>query len=170
MELMRLVLPILILPAIFAANADLVRVKSVYMLPMSNGMDQYLANHLLAADLYVVVTDPKAADAVFTDSLGPAFERKMTELYPPEKPAEKEKDKDEDADKGAIRESGAPANPISTFRRGRGMVFLVDRTTRKVVWSVYEPPKNASSDSLDRAARKITGRLKKELEAKAPAK
>ncbi|MCZ2149324.1 MAG: hypothetical protein LC126_16320 [Bryobacterales bacterium] len=165
---MRWLLSILILPAVFAANADLVRVKSVYVLPMSNGMDQYLANHLLAADLYVVVTDPKAADAVFTDSLGPAFENKMTELYPPEKPAEKEKD--EDSSEGAIKESGAVANPVSTFRRGRGMVFLVDRATKKVVWSVYEPPKNTTSDSLDRAARKITGRLKKELLTKAPAK
>lgn len=152
MELMRLVLPILILPAIFAANADLVRVKSVYMLPMSNGMDQYLANHLLAADLYVVVTDPKAADAVFTDSLGPAFERKMTELYPPEKPAERKRTKTRMRTKGPSRRAALRLTPYPPSGEGAGWCFwwIVppgrwsgpcmsrQRTPPRILWTV--PP------------------------------
>lgn len=68
-----------------ASNPELKSVKSVYLLPMANGFDQYLANQILQSSLYVVVADPQGADAVLTDSLGPSFERKMAELYPVKK-------------------------------------------------------------------------------------
>src|SRR5688500_13830221 len=73
----------------FAANVhpDLMEVREVYLLPMSGGLDQYLANRLTREGRFEVVTDPKNADAVFTDRLGPAFEDKLKELYPrPPKP------------------------------------------------------------------------------------
>jgi len=152
---MRSILLLLFLPALFAANPELVKVKSVYLLSMSNAMDQYLANQLQQGSSYVVVTDPNMADAVFTDSLGPAFEKKMLELYPPEV------DEDEEP-----RENNEAL--FHGFRKGRGMVFLVERRTRQVVWSTYELPKNQTARKMDQAARRIAEKLKKELVGKAP--
>ncbi|MBL8233464.1 MAG: hypothetical protein JNL98_33515 [Bryobacterales bacterium] len=151
---MRCLLLALVATGLFAANPELVKVKSVYLLPMSNGMDQYLANRLQDSSLYVVTTDPQAADAIFTDTLGPAFERKFTELYP----VPQEEDEEEPEPKEPER--------LSSFRKGRGMIFLVERRTKQVVWSTYELPKNISSSSLDRAAQRITERLRKSLDPK----
>lgn len=151
---MRCLLLVLVATGLFAANPELVKVKSVYLLPMSNGMDQYLANRLQDSSLYVVTTDPQAADAIFTDTLGPAFERKFTELYP----APREEDEEESQPKEPER--------LSSFRKGRGMIFLVERRTKQVVWSTYELPKNISSGSLDRSAQRITERLRKSLDPK----
>jgi len=138
------------LPLLIGANPELLKVKSVYFLPMSNGLDQYLANHLLKNGTYVVVTDPANADAVFTDSLGPALERKLAELYPSEEEEEEQK----------------AESPGGNFRRGRGMVFLVERKSRQVVWSAYQLPRDTRPQSLDRSARKIAEDLKKHLTAK----
>jgi hypothetical protein len=63
-------------------NAELAQVHKVYLLPMSNGMDQYLANWLTKLGIFQVVTDPKKADAIFTDHLGEAFEGRQAELFP----------------------------------------------------------------------------------------
>ena len=35
----------------------------MYLLPMPNGLDQYLANRLTKVAFFQVVTDPKTADA-----------------------------------------------------------------------------------------------------------
>jgi hypothetical protein len=40
-------------------------------------------------------------------------------------------------------------------------VFVVDRKTRRVVWSVYEPPKDFSSQELDRTAGRIAAAMGK---------
>ena len=37
---------------------------------MSHGLDQYLANRLTNEHVFQVVTDPKLADAVFSDRVG----------------------------------------------------------------------------------------------------
>jgi hypothetical protein len=75
---------------VIAANVppspELQAIKTVYILPMRLGFDQYLANQLAQSGLFRVVTDPKKADAVFTDHLGEAFEEKLDELNPPPKP------------------------------------------------------------------------------------
>ncbi|MCS7026744.1 MAG: hypothetical protein NZV14_18245 [Bryobacteraceae bacterium] len=139
--------------ALYGAPSELANVKAVYFLPMSNGMDQYLANRIQASDLYVVTTNPQAADAIFTDTLGPGFERRMEDLFPSER---------EEGEKVEQKR----AERLSSFRKGKGMVFLVDRRTRQVVWSTYELPKDASSNNLDRAARRIADRLRRSLEAR----
>jgi hypothetical protein len=68
----------------FAAQpkAELAQVHKVYLLPMSNGMDQYLANRIAGLGVFQVVTDPKRADAIFTDRLGEAFESQQAEWFP----------------------------------------------------------------------------------------
>ena len=77
-----------------AANPELPNVKTVYMMQMSNGLDQYLANQLTKRGIFEVVTDPDIADAVFTDRIGTGFEQKWTELYPPPPPPKEEETKD----------------------------------------------------------------------------
>jgi hypothetical protein len=128
-------------------------IHTVYFLPMSNAFDQYLANRIRQAGLYEVVTNPEMADAVFTDAIGPVFEQRMVELYPPaaEQDTEEEEKKKDD--------TSAPR--MTSFRRGRGNVFLVDRRTRRVVWSAYEPPKNTSPHELDKSAERVVQRMKK---------
>jgi hypothetical protein len=135
---------------LFAA-ADLGQVHSVYLLPMANGLDQYLANRITGSGVFQVVTDPSKAEAIFTDKLGEAFEERLNELFPPV--AEK-------------RESQAPGGQAeqrmrsSTFGRGKGTIFLVDTASRIVLWSAYEPPKDSTPGQLDRTARRIVERLK----------
>jgi hypothetical protein len=68
-------------------GAPLSAVRRVYFFPMTNGLDQYLANRITNAGTFEVVTDPKKADAVFTDRLGVAFEDRMNDLFPLAAPA-----------------------------------------------------------------------------------
>ena len=133
------------LALLFAASLAAQDIRNVYLLPMSNNFDQYLANRLRG--IYEVVADPALADAVFTDAIGPAFERKMAELYP----VEGEEQADEKAE--SVGRMGA-------LRRGRGTIFLVDRRSKKVVWSTYEPIRRFTPEDLDKVADKVARRLK----------
>jgi hypothetical protein len=131
-------------------GADSSGVQTVYLLPMANGLDQYVANRLAASGVFHVTTDPKKADAIFTDKLGEAFEQRLdTLLLPPvEKPSKESK----------AEERAAPR--ATAFTRSKGTVFLVDSATRAVLWSVYEPPKSTSPAELDRTAQRIVSALK----------
>jgi hypothetical protein len=93
-----------------ALSAGVAQVRSVYLLPMPGGLDQYLANRL--SGMFKVVTDPKLADAVFTNQLGEAFEQQLAKLYP--KPSAIEKS-DKDDGKREPRQS--------SFGRGRARSF-----------------------------------------------
>ena len=138
------------------AKPALQQIRSVYLLPMSNGLDQYLANRLTTTGLYVVVTDPQKADALFTDHLGAAFEQKYEELYPTPKPESKE-DKDDDTSVGkALDNSGKNFGSVS---RSRGTVFLVDRASRSVIWSIYQPVKTSRPQDTNRRADDIARKL-----------
>jgi hypothetical protein len=105
--------------------------------------------------------------------LGPAFEQALVELYPPppppEPPAEKEAEK---SDKKPAAESiGAalaerPDVPArgSSFSRGRGNVFIVDRKTKRVLWSDFRTPRNSQPQEIDYTADKLVDRLAKDLD------
>lgn len=135
-----------------APAVPLTAVRTVYLLPMSSGFEQYLANQLTRAGLVQVVVDPAQADAVLTANVGPAFEEKLDELYPPPTKTAEEDAKQSDREFASmVRGSG--------FTRGRGSVFLVDPHARRVVWSCWEPPKSAMAKDLDRAARAVVKRL-----------
>jgi hypothetical protein len=129
-------------------------VKAVYLLPMSGGLDQHLANRLAASQVFHVVTDPKLADAIFTDRLGEAFEQKLTELYAP--PV---KDKDDN-------NNGKPAKHVSTLGRSASTVFLVDLKSREVIWSGYEKRNGVSAAGLERVASQIVREIVKQQKAK----
>src|ERR1035441_8366419 len=101
MEVMKRLLLLLSCSAALLGGAELSGVHTVYVLSMSKGLDQYLANRLASDHLFQVVTDPKLADAFLTDRVGETLQSKLEEIFPPppsEKPAPKpDKEKDKDA-------------------------------------------------------------------------
>jgi len=159
----------------FPALAGLADVKAVYLLPMAHGMDQYLANHLTKAGFYQVVTDPKRADAVFTDRVGETLENQLKELYAPPKPVE-EKKKEGSKDSGAGSgqnpapgevEGSAGAVPRSTsFGASKGNLFLVDVKSRAVMWSIHARPKHITPEQLNQTAEHIVESLNEALHPK----
>lgn len=156
----------LMLAATGPVNEDLRQVHTVYLLPMTSGMDQYLANRLNESGLFEVVTDPQKADAVFTDRIGEALEIRMNELYPTPEILAKKKKEEEDKKKGNTDfyedDKNSPVH-LTSFGKGKGMFFLVDRHKRVVLWSTYARPKNFSADQLNRTAREVTARLQKDM-------
>lgn len=167
---MRLLLPLLLAVPLFAVDPlDLQQVRRVYVLPMSNGMDQYLASRLIRDGLYEVVTDPKLADAVLSDRIGEPLEQKMRELYPPPPPPEvKEVKPAKGTSSGDALSLRLPDMPVraSSFSRGRGNVFLIGVASREVLWSLYQPPKETTARSLDRTAERIVRNLRKDWNRK----
>ena len=137
-----------------ASGAGLGDVKTVYLLPMSGSLDQYLAIRLTTGSILQVVTDPQKADAIFTDRIGSGLEETLADLY-------NDKPKDQGKDEFG---AGKPNSPPIT--RGRGAIFLVDRKTRDVLWAASERPKNSSPEEVERAADRIAGKLARSLEGK----
>jgi hypothetical protein len=164
--------------AIASVNPQLHQVKRIYILAMGGGMDQYLAQQLTNAALFDVVTDPKQADAILTDSIGEAFQSKLDQLYPPP-PKEKPKvetAKADDPDAKPVRKNAFDGVDFSgggvhsnTFGRGKGNFFVVDRNSRIVLWSVYERPKDYSAGELTKTAGRVVKHLKDDLADKKPA-
>lgn len=150
-----------------AATAPYSGPKTVYILPMAGGLDQYLAQSLTREHLMEVQADPKAAAVVMTDRLGEAFEAKMKELRPDlDKKVKSDKDKDDKTDKDAKSDKGdtdsktAGATHPYTSSKARGTVFLVDARTRQVLWSEYHRPQRSNSDrDLNRTAEEIVRKL-----------
>lgn len=151
----------------------LAEVRTVYLMPMSSGFDQYLANGLTRLGVFHVVTDPERADAVLTDRLGPAFELRLEELYPsPPQPVPPPPDVNgkeaEDAAKPESKQAGIEIRPdptarLSTFGRGRGNVFLLDPRARQVLWSTFMNPRSSRSDDLNKAGAQVAERLQSAL-------
>ena len=153
--------------------ADLASVHNVYVLKMAKGLDQFLANRLTSDHVFQIVTDPKLADAVFTDQLGEGFQMKLEEFSPapdsdkPAPPAKAEKGVDEPNPLlgDTVNKLSNPASS-SSFGRNKGTIFLVDAKSRQVVWSMYQPPNGSTSKQMDRTANDIVSRLKKDLNPK----
>ena len=89
-------------------KTELMQVHKVYLLPMSNGMEQYLANRLTGLGVFQVVTDPKKADAIFTDGIGDTFESRQAEWFP-QKPVKRASDETAPA----AAPEGVPAAPAA---------------------------------------------------------
>jgi hypothetical protein len=158
---------------VFAAvNPQLKQVNTVYILAMSGGMDQFLANQITAAGVFQVVADPKNADAIITDRLGESFESKLKELYPPPAPptpvpaSSDETKKAASDDKKKDLDLGAGASRVNAGGRGKGNLFIVDRKTRNVLWSTFEPPKDTTPGELSKTAEKVVKHLKLDLSDK----
>ncbi len=139
-------------------GSPVAEIKTVYLLPMTYSLDQFLAMRLTKAGIIQVVTDPNLADAVFSDQIGAAFEQKLNALYSPPKTGEPKDDKDSKDQPAFASQAGAG--------RSKGSVFLVDRRTRNVIWSDYVRPKSGQAEDLTRAADKIAAQLEKDRKLK----
>jgi hypothetical protein len=164
MKAMKRLLLLLSCSGALLLGADLPGVRLVYVMPMSQGMDQFLANRLAAEHAFQVVSDLKLADAVLTDRIGASLNASLDEAAP--KPAVAE-DKEKD-DKKAPAAKNTLDNPSlsATFGHGKGTFFLVDAKSRQVIWSTFEIPKNSTAEQLDRTASDIVSRLMKDLNPK----
>ncbi len=153
---------------------ELGSVRAVYLLPMGRGLDQYLANRLTNERVFQVVTNPKAADAFFTDRIGEGFEAQIASLIPPPPPAPEPAPADKN-DKKAKDEPPKPPpmnetankleNPAmnSSFGKGRGTIFLVDAKSHEVLWSAFEPTRSFTAKDMDHTASEIVNRIRKDL-------
>jgi hypothetical protein len=169
MDLMRRLLFLLSCSGALLYGADVGGPYRVYMVPMRRGLDQYLANRIVGGGVLQIVTDPKLADAVMTETLlGEKFLRTMESLSPAPKNTEAAKPTDTARGEGqpaggnAERRVGPPGSATS---RGQGTIFLVDAKSQQVVWSTYDPAKGTGKYDLDRAAADIVRRLQKDIAA-----
>jgi hypothetical protein len=170
----------LILLPVLAGAAEIggSNVRTVYVLPMAHGLDQYVANHLTREKVFDVVADPARADAILTDGLGKPLENELEKLHPKAKSQEADAEDESAEDASADDDSKASPSrrsskmlsnaepPVSTFGRGKGTLFLVDTQSRSILWSVYERPKGSAADQLDRTAKRVVDRLKRDLAGK----
>jgi len=159
------------------AAADLASARTVYILSMSRGLDQFLANRLTNYHVLQVVTDPKLADVIMTDHLGEGFQAQLEKILPPVEEegqlAAKEDKKEDKSDKAPDTVQNPflapPVNKLenpaiaSTFGRNKGTIFLVDAKSHQVLWSVFDPPKALNTKALDHTASEIVEHLKKDL-------
>jgi hypothetical protein len=134
---------------------DLSNVKSIYLMPMSGGLDQYLAVRLTSGGGIQVVTDPQKADAIFTDRIGANFEQSMQDMYGEKKKSDGKLSSDDFA-----KPTSQPGS------RGKGSLFLVDRQSRVVLWSTYAKPKSTDSEEMNHLAMKIAEQLGKDRTGK----
>jgi hypothetical protein len=176
--------------AFATVNPQLHQVKRVYILAMGSGMDQFLANQFTKDGIFEVVTDPKAADAIVTDNVGEPFQKKLDDLYaPPPKPKSPDATTPATADSSTPVEVGADTpdakpprknafdgvdfsgggNRSSSFGRSKGNIFVVDRNSRIVLWSVYERPRNTTPGELTKTAARVVKHLRDDLTDKKPA-
>ena len=143
----------------------LAAVRTIYILQMGSGFDQFLASALARDGHFEVVTDPSLADAILTERVGKTFEKKFEELYPKPKPVLEEHAEEADAD--AERKPGLSAAGMiggepprtSNFGGGKGTVFLVGRSSRSVLWSSYEKPKTLRPADLNATAKTVARQL-----------
>ncbi|HEY6344579.1 MAG TPA: hypothetical protein VIY49_24050 [Bryobacteraceae bacterium] len=136
-----------------ASGADVPALKTVYLVPMPNGLDQYLAVQLTTGRVLQVVADLNKANVILTDHIGVGLEQTLSDLS-----ANKA---DNRADK-----LGDEFRPLGTGSRGKGAFFLVDHNDRRVLWSTYVESKDSQPASLNRLAMKIVERLQKDLGGK----
>jgi hypothetical protein len=166
-----------------ASAAELTVGRTVFLMPMSHNLDQFIVNSLTQMHVLQVVTDPAKADIVMTEQVGAAFESRLNDLYSPpadpkpavaaKEPKAKPATPDEPEAHGLASMLGDPANKpdkqgsMGLYGRGRGTIFLVDVQSRQVLWSAFDKPKSSSPYELDRTAHHIVKRLKEDLTPKA---
>jgi hypothetical protein len=94
-------------------GADLVEVRTVYVMPMARGLDQYLANRITGQHVFRVVTDPKLADAVLTDLVGDAVRVQLENISPTPKPVEPAAAEPETKTPAKAEKTDKPAAPAA---------------------------------------------------------
>jgi len=123
------------------------RFRTVYIMSMTNSLDQHLASRLTSGRVLWVVLDPASADAVLTDNVDDTFWNWLARTYPA-------------AGGSGNNYNGANRADNAQPLKHRGTIFLVDPRRRLILWSVYELPKNASPNELDHSAARVTNQLR----------
>jgi hypothetical protein len=172
-----------------AAAAELAPGRTVFLMPMGHGLDQFVANRLTRMHVLQVVTDPAKADTIITDQVGRGFEDRLKDLIPPPPAPDAVEAKDaKDAPKekaaNATEKGDTPPKPglasmlsdtvnkaqaqgsMGASGHGRGTIFLVDVKSHQVLWSAFEAPNGSTPHELDHTAERIVKRLKEDLTPK----
>ena len=173
-----------------SSNPDLSAVQTVYVLPMTAGMDQFVAHQIARNALYNVTTDPRHADAFLSDFVGTTYESRVDDLIKAAND-KSEKEAEELAKKIAAKEAAAnpkpkesskdrrkvgetteaapsgefqmpPATRVASFSRGKGNVFLIDAKSHRVLWTGFDIPKNTRPNELQKSAERLVNRLRKD--------
>jgi hypothetical protein len=141
---------------------ELAQVRTVYLMPMGNGLDQFLAHQLTRHGVFKVTTDPAKADAFFSDVVGLGFENRLAELLPKVEEKSEEPESRESKRKKEEEAEAAQAR-VLTFGRSKGNVFLIDGRTRQVLWTAFDIPKNTRSEQIHKMSERLVARLRKDL-------
>jgi hypothetical protein len=114
------------------------RFHTVYILEMSNGLDQHLANRPTGERVLWVVPEPSHTDAILTEPLDESFWTWLAKTYPPVPGT---------ALPPGGHGSASRRMPLSNSRHP-GMVFLVDPRAKVVLWSAWDQPRSPTPDDL----------------------
>ena len=122
-----------------APEASLESVKTIYVMPMKERMEHFLANEIVRWGHFTVTINPRQADTLLSDT---------TDVN--------------------IRELLAnPIKIRRTSARTRGTAFLIDMKTEKVLWSAAKKPADSflagGEKSTMELAQEIIGQLKKDI-------
>lgn len=123
---------------------------------MANGLNLHIASRLTSSGVVWVVLEPESADAVLTDRVDEAFWTWSTLHYKPAGKSLSVAVRDDDG----FRFEHLRTGPY------RGTLFLVDPRNGLILWSMYEPTPNTTTNALDMAAARIAASLKKSLISK----
>ena len=132
------------------------KTRTVYIVPMANGLDRHLASRLTSSGAVWIVLDPENADAVLTDRVDEAFWAWSNARY--KRPGK--------ASSAAFNDDDRSRYERPRLGGYRGTVFLVDPRNGVVLWSIYEPTPDTSPNALDQAAVRVASNLKKRLNVK----
>jgi hypothetical protein len=132
------------------------KTRTVYIVPMANGLNSFIASRLTRSGVVSVVLEPEGAEAVLTNRVDEAFWTWSTMHYKPTGKNSSVALHDEDR----FRFEHLSMGPY------RGTIFLVDPRNGLILWSTYEPTPNTTSNALNLAATRIASRLKKSLISK----
>ena len=130
MKNMKRCLCLLPLAGALACAADLAGVHSVYLLPMARGMDQYLANQLTNEHIFRVVTDPKLADAMFTDHISEGFQAQLEDFSPAPKPPAPAKPANAEAEAKPADGGGVSPKPNRAMKRQQNRPVRIPKPNR----------------------------------------
>ena len=152
--------------AIAQSNGNLSRVQSVYIMPMSGGYHQHLANRLIRLGLFQIVADPHRADAILTDRVGEGLEARLDVYDAASQKRDAAEHKGDEPVKGESKVTLAERPVTTSLSGGKGTLFLIDRKSRRLLWSTFEKPKNVTAKELDRSAGRVASRVKEEWSGK----
>jgi hypothetical protein len=145
-----------------AAPPQLPAAGKLYLWPMINAFDQYLAEQITADGVFEVVVDPKLANTIMTERIDSTFLKAMDELFPrPAANGESEKAAANTKNDDSIEGGGRDRRPANHPRgQARGTLFLVDVASRKVVWSTYLKEFDPSPNKLHSQAGSVVEKLR----------